>query len=258
MKVVILCGGKGTRLREETSVRPKPMVEIGGHPILWHIMRTYAHYGFNEFVLCLGYMGEVIREYFYHYTIRNSDFTLDLSRGSIEFHGTQQIPNWRITFVDTGAETMTGGRVKKIEPYITEDTFLLTYGDGVTDLNISNSLDFHNNHGLIGTITGVSPPSRYGELLIEDDKVLSFAEKPEKKHDFINGGYFIFSKKIFDYLTDKDDCVLEREPLEKIARDGQLRVYQHHGFWQCMDTFRDYKFLENLWKSGHAPWRVND
>ena len=256
MKVVILCGGKGTRLREETSVRPKPMVEIGGYPILWHIMKTYAHYGYRDFILCLGYKGEVIREYFYHYAIRNSNFTLNLSSGSIEFHGEQKIPDWRVTFVDTGEDTMTGGRVKKIEPFIQEDTFFLTYGDGVTDLDISKSLEFHKSHGLIGTITGVSPPSRYGELLIEDDRVLSFNEKPEKAHDFINGGYFIFSKNIFKYIDDNDNCVLEQEPLEKIASEGQLKVYQHQGFWQCMDTYRDYKFLEGLWKTKNAPWRV--
>lgn len=255
MKAVILCGGKGTRLREETGVRPKPMVQIGGKPILWHIMNTYAFYGFQDFILCLGYMGEVIREYFYHYAAHNSDFTVNLRTGQYEFHNNGDVPDWRITLVDTGDETMTGGRVKKIERFIDGENFFLTYGDGVTDLNIQKTLDFHIEHGLTGTVTGVVPPSQYGVLHIEKDRVLSFSEKP-KTGSSINGGYFVFSKRIFEYLEDNDDCILERAPLEKMAMDDQLRVYHHDGFWQCMDTYRDYSFLEKFWKSGNAPWKV--
>jgi len=256
MKVVILCGGKGTRLREETEFRPKPMVEIGGRPILWHIMRTYASYGFNDFVLCLGYKGEVIKEYFYHYAMQNCNFTVDLRSGECEFHGNSQVPDWRVTLVDTGAETMTGARVKKIGKYIEGEHFFLTYGDGVTDLDIKEVLEFHESHGRIGTVTGVSPPSRYGELHIDKDRVLSFKEKPQTTDGSINGGYFVFSKEFFEYLDDSDDSVLEREPMERLAMDDQLRIYHHKGFWQCMDTFRDYKFLEELWRSGNAPWKV--
>ena len=250
MKVVILCGGKGTRMREETEFRPKPMVEIGERPILWHIMKAYARSGFNDFVLCLGYKGEIIKEYFYHYAVRNCNLTVNLRDGSASFYGRESIPDWRITMVETGAETMTGARIKRIEPYIDGDTFFLTYGDGVTDLNIKNVLEFHESHGRIGTVTGVSPPSRYGELHIEKNRVLSFKEKPERAEGSINGGYFVFSRDFFAYLDEKEDCVLEREPLERLAGDDQLRVYHHSGFWQCMDTYRDYKFLESLWRSG--------
>jgi glucose-1-phosphate cytidylyltransferase len=219
-------------------------------------MRTYSHYGFNDFVLCLGYKGEVIREYFYQYTMHSCNFTVNLRTGECEFHGQQGIPDWRVTLVDTGLETKTGGRVKRIERYLAEETFFLTYGDGVTDLNIRQTLDFHRSHGKIGTVTGVSPPSRYGELYIDGDRVLSFKEKPQKTDGSINGGYFVLSRKFLEYLEDHEDCVLEREPLEILAKDGQLRVYHHDGFWQCMDTHRDLTFLENLWKSGQAPWEI--
>lgn len=256
MKVVILCGGKGTRLREETEFRPKPMIEIGGRPILWHIMKTYAFYGFKNFILCLGYKGEVIREYFHQYAIQNRNFTIDLRTGECQYHGSNEIPDWCVTLVDTGDETMTGGRVKKIEKYIDQDLFLLTYGDGLTDLNISETLNFHKSHGKIGTVTGVSPPSRYGELFIEGDLVSSFKEKPKTTCSKINGGYFVFSKRFFEYLEDREDCVLEKEPLQTLGADGQLNVFQHQGFWQCMDTYRDYKFLTDLWEKGNAPWKV--
>ena len=257
MKVVILCGGKGTRLREETEFRPKPMVEIGGRPILWHIMSTYAHHGLNDFILCLGYRGGVIKEYFFNYAQRSCDFTVDLRAGSCEFHGTDAIPDWRVTLVETGQETLTGGRVKRIEPHIREKDFLLTYGDGVTDLDVSDTVRFHKEHGCIGTVTGVSPPSRYGELFIDGERVLAFQEKPETVGS-INGGYFVFNRAIFDYLPDGDNTVLEREPLERLAADNQLRVYHHTGFWQCMDTYRDYRFLEKLWLSGNPPWKVTN
>ncbi len=258
MKVVILCGGKGTRLREETEFRPKPMVEIGGHPILWHIMRTYASYRYNDFILCLGYKGDVIREYFYQYAMGNINFTINLRSGECEFHRQEEIPDWRVTLVDTGQETLTGGRVKRIEPYIDGDEFFLTYGDGLSDINITESLEFHRSHGKIATVTGVSPPSRYGELFIQGDHVKSFQEKSETSNGRINGGYFVFSRKLFDYLEDREDCILEREPLEKLAVEGELCVKQHNGFWQCMDTYRDYKYLNNMWQKGQAPWKISD
>ncbi len=255
-KVVILCGGQGTRLREETEFKPKPMIEIGEHPILWHIMKTYASYGFNEFILCLGYKGEMIKDYFYNYRIRSSDLTISLADQDITFHHVRDANDWKITLVDTGQLTMTGGRIKRIQEHITEDTFMLTYGDGVTDLNIEQLLEYHKSHGGIGTVTGVFPPSRYGELMIEGDRVSSFEEKPKINTGAINGGYFVFNRAFFDYLSDDDQCILEREPLERLAQDNQLRVYQHEGFWQCMDTYRDLKYLSGLWEGGNAPWKV--
>jgi len=256
MKTVILCGGKGTRLREETEFRPKPMVEIGGKPILWHIMSTYSHYGFNEFILCLGYKGEIIREYFYQYALQNRNFTIALKTGRCAYHGANEIPDWRVTLVNTGDDTMTGGRIKQIESYIDEDDFFLTYGDGLTNLDITDTLNFHRAHGKIGTVTGVSPPSRYGELYIEGDRVSSFREKPEITGGTINGGYFVFSKRFFDFLDDREDCILEQQPLARLGAMGELKVFQHRGFWQCMDTYRDYKYLQGLWKSENPPWKV--
>lgn len=256
MKVVILCGGLGTRLREETEVKPKPMIEIGGMPILLHIMETYAHYGFNEFILCLGYKGDIIKNYFYHYEILFNDFTIELGTKKIDIFPRHSKQNWKITLVDTGLKTMTGGRVKRIERFISEDNFMLTYGDGVTDLNIQELLNFHKSHGKIGTVTGVSPPSRYGELLIHRDQVISFSEKSQINNNSINGGFFVFNRDFFNYLKNDDDCVLEREPLEKLASDGELKIFHHKGFWQCMDTYRDYKYLTELWEKGNPPWKV--
>lgn len=224
MKIVILCGGLGIRLREETEFKPKSMVEIGGHPILWHIMKTYSFYGYNDFVLCLGYKGEMIKDYFYHYQIRNSDFTIDLSSGDISIHELSDENHWKVTLADTGHSAMTGTRVKRVEKYIKEDTFMLTYGDGVTDLNVNRLLGHHRSHGKIGTVTGVFPPSRYGELRIEGDGVLSFKEKPKTCAGAINGGYFVFNRSFFDYLSDDDQCILEREPLEKLL----WRMWQGH------------------------------
>lgn len=256
MKVVLLCGGMGTRLREETEVKPKPMVEIGGMPILWHIMKTYSYYGFNEFVLCLGYKGNIIKEYFYNYEMLANDFTIELGTNDIKIHPRHSEHGWKITLVDTGLNAMTGARVKRIEKYIKEDMFLLTYGDGVSDINIHKLLEYHKSHGKTGTITGVSPPSRYGELLIHQDQVISFSEKPKNNDNSINGGYFVYNKEFFSYLKDEDDCILEREPLEMLAKDKELQVYQQTGFWQCMDTYRDYKYLNEIWDSGKAPWKV--
>ncbi len=255
MKVVILCGGIGTRLREETEVKPKPMVEIGGIPILWHIMKTYASYGFNEFILCLGYKGEVIKNYFYHYEMLANDFTIELGSNKINTYPRHSDHGWKITLVDTGQKAMTGSRIKQVEKFIDGDTFMLTYGDGVTDLNIRELLNFHAGHGKMGTVTGVFPPSRYGELLFYKDHVVSFDEKPLVNNSSINGGYFVFNKGFFNYLKDDEGCILEKEPLEKLAKDGELKVFHHKGFWQCMDTYRDYKYLNEIWERGNTPWR---
>ena len=256
MKVIILCGGFGTRLREETEFRPKPMVEIGHVPVLWHIMKIFSHYGYNDFVLCLGYKGEVIKNYFLNYEQLNNDFTIELGSGKVDLYSKHDEHDWRVTLIDTGLHTMTGARLKRVEKYVEGDRFILTYGDGVTDLNVKNLVEFHKSKGKIGTVTGVSPPSRYGELGILGDKVVSFREKPEAPDSFINGGYFVFERAFFDYLSDDERCVLEREPLEQLTREGQLGVYNHNGFWQCMDTYRDYVYLNELWEQGRALWQV--
>lgn len=255
MKVVILCGGQGMRLREETEVKPKPMVSIGGMPILWHIMKTYAQYGFNDFVLCLGYKGEVIKEFFYNYEMLTNDFTIELGSKNIEIHPRHSEKGWKVTLVDTGANAMTGARVKRIEKFVDDDFFMLTYGDGVIDLDIKALLEYHKSHGKVGTVTGVCPPSRYGELQIQDEHVLSFDEKPEDTTSSISGGYFVLNKQIFNYLNAEDGCVFEREALHKLAGDGELKVFGHDGFWQCMDTYRDYVYLQELWNKGEAPWK---
>lgn len=255
-KVVILCGGRGTRMEEETEVRPKPMVEIGGRPILWHIMKIYSHYGYNDFILCLGYKGKVIKEYFLNYQVMNSDFTLNLGTNELTFYNETGEKDWRITFVDTGEHAQTGARVKRIEKYIDGEEFMLTYGDGVANININNLIAFHRTHGKIGTVTGVHPSSRFGELVIKDDQVIEFGEKPQVKGGFINGGFFVFNRKFFDYLRDDDDCYMEREPLENLAKDGELKVFLHEDFWQCMDTRRELDILNKLWVSGNPPWKV--
>jgi glucose-1-phosphate cytidylyltransferase len=256
MKTVILCGGQGTRLREHTEVTPKPMVEIGGMPILWHIMKTYANHGYKDFVLCLGYKGDMIKNYFYHYEMLSNDFTIELGSKNIEIHPRHDEHGWKVTLVDTGEHAMTGARVKRVEKYIDGEEFLLTYGDGVTDLNIAKEVEFHKSHGKLATVAGVNPPSCYGELNIENNEVVSFQEKPEDGSTSISGGYFVLNRKIFDYLDDCDDCVFEHTALEKLSNEKQLQVFQHKGFWQCMDTFRDYKYLSSLWDSGNAPWKV--
>lgn len=256
MKAVILCGGKGTRLREETELKPKPMVSIGGMPIVWHIMKTYAHYGIRDFVLCLGYKGHVIKDFFLNYEYLANDFTIQLGTGKKTIHPRHQEDGWSITLADTGEDAMTGARVKRIARYIEEDTFLLTYGDGVANVDVGKLLEFHNSHGKLGTVTGVFPPSRYGELVISGDQVSSFSEKPDNGYSNINGGYFVFNRAFFDYLSDDDECILERAPLERLADDGQLCVYNHKGFWQCMDTFRDYTYLNRLWDEGTPHWKV--
>jgi glucose-1-phosphate cytidylyltransferase len=256
MKVVILCGGMGTRLREETEFRPKPLVEIGGKPILWHIMKIYSHFGFKEFVLCLGYKGYMIKEYFLNYRLMGSDFTLRLdSPEHPQFHKDSGPLDWLITFAETGADALTGARVKRIEKYIQEDNFLLTYGDGVADIDIGKSVEFHRAHGKIATVTGVRTNSRYGDLVVLDGRVTRFSEKPQVEEEFISGGFFVFRRQVFDYLSDDDGCSLERGPLETLTQQGELMSYLHPGYWHAMDTYRDFIALNDLWRQG-APWKV--
>ena len=254
--VVILCGGMGLRLREETETKPKPMIEIGKKPILWHIMKTYASYGFKDFILCLGYKGEAIKEYFYNYQILNNDFTIKLDANKqIQIHGNHQEKDWTVTLADTGIASLKGCRIKKIEKYIPTDKFLLTYGDGLINVNIKELLAFHKKHGKIGTVTGVRPPSRFGEIIAKNGQVTSFAEKPQVSSGLINGGYFVLNRQIFDYLSEEQSCDFEIGPLERLAADGQLMVYEHSGEWACMDTYRDVLYLNNLWESDKAFWK---
>jgi glucose-1-phosphate cytidylyltransferase len=255
MKAVILAGGLGTRLSEETSVRPKPMVEIGGKPILWHIMNTYAHHGVNEFIIALGYMSEFVKEYFLNFYAKNNDITIDLSSGKTEIHHGRQ-PNWIVHLVDTGLNTQTGGRVKRIKKWLGNDqTFMLTYGDGVADVNIKALLEFHQNHGKYATMTAVRPPSRFGEVMLQGNQINSFTEKPQTGEGWINGGYFVLEREILEYIAG-DNTYWERDPLEKLAEEQQLMAFQHAGFWQPMDTLREKRILEDLWQSGQAPWKV--
>lgn len=258
MKTIILCGGEGTRLKEETEYKPKPMVEIGGKPILWHIMKMYAHFGFKDFVLALGYKGNVIRDFFLNYEFYNNDFAITLGdHKNIEIYGNSDETGWKVTLVETGAKTMTGARIKQCERYIEEDDFMVTYGDGLADIDISKLVAYHKSHGKIGTLTGINPPSRFGELRVEENQVAEFLEKSklEGTRGEVNGGFMLFRRKFFDYLSLGRDCVLERGPLEALARDGELMLYRHRGYWQCMDTYRDYLLLQESWNSGDAPWK---
>lgn len=255
--VVILCGGLGTRLREETEYRPKPMVEIGGRPILWHIMRLYAHYGFKDFILCLGYRGMMIKEYFLNYQPLVSDFTIRLGDPpSVSYLRGAEAVDWSVTLADTGIDTMTGARVKRVAPYIRADRFLLTYGDGVASIDVRALLEFHRAKGKLVTVTGVRPPSRFGEMSVQDGTVVHFDEKPQISEGVVNGGFFVCERGFLDYLSDDEDCVLEHGPLHRVAADGQLAAYEHDGFWQCMDTYREWQLLSRLWESGEAPWKV--
>jgi len=257
MRVVVLCGGVGTRLREETEFRPKPMVEVGGRPILWHIMKTYAHHGFSDFVLCLGYRGNVIKDYFLNYEAMNNDFSICLGeKSSIRYHGQHTEQGISVTLADTGQDTMTGGRIQRIRKYIDDDTFLLTYGDGVSDVNIRNLVEFHKSHGKIATVTTVRPISRFGMIELNDsrERVRSFNEKP-KTDGWMSAGFFALNRGVFDYLGD-DRTTFEREPMERLVADGQLMAYRHDGFFYAMDTFREYQHLNELWSRGEAPWRV--
>jgi len=254
MNVVILAGGLGTRLAEETEIKPKPMVEIGEHPIVWHIMKSYAHYGFTDFFLALGYKGEIIKRYFLdHYSLGGS-LRVNLASGRVEDLEKETEP-WVVNLMDTGQNTQTGGRIKRLESHLRGGTFMVTYGDGVCDVNIQKVLEFHKSHGRIATITAVRPPARFGGLVFEGDFVREFSEKPQIGEGWINGGYFVFEPEIFDYL-EGDDTLLELTPLERLAEASQLVAYRHEGFWQCMDTLREKKILENLWQSGKAPWKV--
>ena len=258
MKVVILAGGMGTRLREETEFRPKPMVEIGGIPILWHIMKIYSHYGFKEFILCLGYKGESIRRYFLDYHLMNCDITLSLgSERGVQLHHFHEEMDWKVTLADTGAKSQTGFRIKQIEKYLGDDKdFMLTYGDGVADVDIHKLIDFHRQHGRVATVTGVHPASRWGELLVDGDEVQQFREKPQLNEGVINGGFFVLDRRVFDYIDDNPDMPFEREPMGKLAEDRQLMVYRHDGFWYAMDTLRDTTLLNEMWKSPAPPWKV--
>ena len=256
MKVGILAGGYGSRLAEETEIKPKPMVEIGGRPILWHIMMLYSRFGFNEFAIALGYKGHVIKKYMVDFCSLNSDLTVDTSSGKVMMHG-EQPHNWVVDLIDTGQDTMTGGRIKRLIPYMGNETFMLTWGDGVSDINLRDLLAFHRSHGKLATLTAVRPPARYGHLEFEGDQIKQFTEKPQTAEGWINGAFFVLEPEVIDYI-DGDQTQWEHEPLERLAAEGQLMAYRHDGFWQCMDTLREKHILENYWSSGKAPWKTWD
>ena len=257
MKAVILAGGRGTRISEESHLRPKPMIEIGGHPILWHIMKIYAAHGINDFVICLGYKGYVIKEYFSNYFLHGSDVTIDLAKNQIDYHGSRAEP-WRVTLVDTGLDTMTGGRIKRILPYVKdEDAFCLTYGDGLSSIDVGGTIDFHKRHGKMATMSVVQPPGRFGSTVMEGDRIVAFEEKPPSGSGYINGGFFVLSPKVIDYI-DGDDISWEREPIEKLVAAGQMMAWRHDGFWQPMDTVREREVLEQMWATGKADWKTWD
>lgn len=254
MKAVILAGGLGTRISEETSTRPKPMVEIGGKPILWHIMKSYSVHGINEFIICLGYKGYVIKEYFANYFLHMSDVTFDMSANKMEVHQNSAEP-WRVTLVDTGENTLTGGRIKRIGAYLDDEDFCCTYGDGVGDVDISKLVAFHKSQGKLATLTATQPPGRFGALGLQGQQVTGFQEKPQGDGAWINGGFFVLSPKVLDYI-EGDHSTWEKEPMEQLAKAGQVSAFFHHGFWQPMDTLRDKTHLEDLWASGKAPWKI--
>lgn len=256
MKVVILAGGLGTRLGEETSIKPKPMVEIGGRPIIWHIMKIYSHYGFNDFIVLCGYKGEVIKRYFANYYLNNSDITIDMRSNSVDVHY-NEIEPWRVTLIDSGVETMTGGRIRRIKKFVENETFMLTYGDGVSDVNIAKLLEHHKKSGKIATLTAVRPTARFGVVnMAEDGSVVNFKEKPSGDGVWINGGFFVLEPKVFDYIPEGDSVVWEREPLERLSAAGQLSAYAHSGFWRPMDMLKDKKDLNEMWDKGEAKWKV--
>lgn len=254
MKAVILAGGLGTRISEETHLKPKPMIEIGGRPILWHILKVYSAHGINDFIVCAGYKGYLIKEYFANYFLHMSDVTFDLSQNRVEVHHRRSEP-WRVTVVDTGEQTMTGGRLRRVKDYVGSETFCLTYGDGVADINITHEIAYHRSQKVAATITGVQPPGRFGALELEKDRVVRFQEKPEGDGGWINGGFFVLEPSVIDLVAD-DATLWERKPLETLAQQRQLAIYKHTGFWQAMDTLRDKNNLEDLWASGKAPWKV--
>ncbi len=256
MKVVILAGGMGTRISEESHLKPKPMIEIGEKPILWHIMKIYSHYGFDDFIICLGHRGYAIKEYFAHYFLHESDVTFDFRDSQKQIIHNNHSEPWKVTLVNTGVETLTGGRVKRIRPYVGDETFMMTYGDGVADLDVRKLLEFHRGHGKHATVTSYQPGGRFGIFRLgPDDRVTSFQEKPKADGGWVNAGFFVLEPPVFDYIAG-DDTMWEREPMENLARDGQMVAYKNPGFWQPMDTLRDKHLLEELWKSGRAPWKV--
>ena len=254
MKAVILAGGLGSRISEETQVKPKPMIEIGGMPIIWHIMKIYSAYDINEFVICCGYKGYMVKEYFANYFLHMSDVTIDMKENKMEVHKKSAEP-WKVTLVDTGQETMTGGRLKRVKEYVDDATFCFTYGDGLSDVDIANLVKFHKDKKRIATITSVQPPGRFGSLNIENEKVLNFQEKPSGDGNWVNGGFFVLEPQIFDYLQN-DNTIWEREPLERLAKEGNLAAYKHSGFWYALDSIRDKKYLEELWISQKASWKI--
>jgi glucose-1-phosphate cytidylyltransferase len=254
MKVAILAGGMGTRLAEETDIKPKPMVEIGGQPILWHIMMHYAFYGFKDFIIALGYKGEVIKKYMIDYSSLNRNLTVNMKTGAVAMNG-GYTPDWTVELIDTGISTQTGGRIKRLAPYIGNETFMLTWGDGVSDVNLHDLLDFHRSHGKLATMTSVRPPARFGHIEMDGNRVVRFTEKPQTSEGWINGAFFVLEPGVFDYIRG-DDTQWEKEPMEKLADAGELMAYRHTSFWQCMDTLRDKRLLEGLWESGKAPWKI--
>ncbi len=254
MKIAILAGGVGSRLAEETEIKPKPMVEVGGEPLLWHVMKIYAHYGFDEFVVALGYKGEQIKRWMVDYCSLSSDLTVKLGDGQVTVHEGER-EDWTVNLIDTGQTTNTGGRIKRLQPHLGDGTFMLTWGDGVADIDIPALLDFHRSHGKLATLTAARPPARFGHMELDGGKVSEFSEKPQTGEGWINGAFFVLEPEIFDYI-EGDDTQWEREPLESLAKDGELMAYRHYGFWQCMDTLRDRKLLEGLWATDQAPWKV--
>jgi len=254
MKAVILAGGLGTRISEETHLKPKPMIEIGGMPLLWHIMKTYSFHGINDFVICCGYKGYVIKEYFANYFLHMSDVTFDMKQNTMDVHKKSAEP-WKVTLVDTGLDTMTGGRLKRVQKYVENETFCFTYGDGLSDISVKNLIDHHNKQKTLSTVTAVQPPGRFGALNIEKNKIISFEEKPSGDGSWINGGYFVLEPGIFDYV-ENDQTVWERQPLETLAKDSQLSVHKHKGYWNAVDTLRDKNHMQDLWNSKQAPWKV--
>ncbi len=254
MKAVILAGGLGTRLSEETTIKPKPMVEIGGKPILWHIMKIYSAYGIHDFIICLGYKGYLIKEYFANYFLHMSDVTFDMVNNKMSVHQ-HHVEPWHVTLVDTGEKTMTGGRLKRIQPYLDNENFCFTYGDGISNVDISKLIEFHNQEGTLATLTATYPPGRFGALNLERNRITRFKEKPEGDNELINGGFFVLSPKVMDYI-EGDETLWERGPMEKLAQESELSAFIHKGFWQPMDTLRDKNYLEELWNSGEAPWKI--
>ena len=255
VRVAILAGGVGSRLCEETAAKPKPMVEIGGKPILWHIMKHYSHYGFDEFVIALGYKGDHIKKYLMDYCSLQSNLTVSLKSGDVQRHGGGNGLDWTVDLIDTGMETLTGGRIKRLAPYLGDETFMLTWGDGVSDVNLDNLLEFHRSHGKLATLTTVRPTARFGHIELDGNTIAEFSEKPQTSEGWINGAFFVLEPDVFDYI-DGDQTQWEGKPMEQLAKDGQLMAYKHSGFWQCMDTLRDKQLLEMLWDSGKAPWRM--